>query len=327
MMDMMFYEVFQEEEKVLKRYLPKEIQAGFTAKTIQAEDSKTPPSPLISIRTQSLIPSAWIEKLSGILTRSVGFDHLMDLQKRGSGKLAFGYLPSYCERSVAEHAILVALSLARGLKKQIRHFETFDRDHLTGSECFGRNVLVVGVGRIGSEMVRLAQGLGMQVKGVDLVKKVKTLTYVPLEEGIRFAEMILCALPLTKLTKGMLNEASLKHAKPGTFFVNISRGEISPVADLKRLLDEGILGGIGLDIYEDEKQLAEYLRTKKGALTESGKTILSLKDRDNVILTPHNAFNTEEALERKAKQSIESTATFLKEKSFPYPVPFEEGEG
>ena len=120
----------------------------------------------------------------------------------------------------------------------------------------------------------------------------------------------------------MLNCGLLRKAKRGTIFVNISRGEISPVRDLRKLIDEGVLGGLGLDIYEDEAILAEYLRSgKKGSLKETNQDILSLREKDHVIFTPHNAFNTREALERKAKQSAEAIVHFLKEKTFPTPVP------
>ena len=215
----------------------------------------------------------------------------------------------------------MTLALARKLKKQLRHFTSFDRDGLTGVECLGRTLLIVGVGRIGAEIARLAAGIGMQVKGVDLVKRVDPLEYVTLEEGVRCADTIVCALPLTPLTQGLLNYELLRQARPGALFVNVSRGEISPLKDLKRLLEEQILGGIGLDVHEEEPQLAEALRSGKGGLTRGGHELLSLQGDDRVLFTPHNAFNTQEALERKAKQSAAAVVTFLKQGSFPDPIP------
>ena len=320
-MDAMFYEVFAEEKEALGRYLPKNLLAGFSSDTVQRDKRKVPPSKLISVRTQSIIPPLWAKNLSGVLARSSGFDHLLSFQRQAGRNTAYGYLPSYCERSVAEHAILMILALARKLKKQLKHFESFQRDDLTGVECFRRHVLVVGVGRIGSEIAHLAHRLGMHVKGVDLVKRLRTLDYVTLERGIRSADIIVCALPLTRLTEGMLNYNLLRKAKKGTLFVNISRGEISPIRDLKRLLDEGTLNGIGLDVFEEESGLAQRLRTGSGVWTESEKEILPLIKDDRVLFTPHNAFNTKEALERKAKQSSEAIVTFLKQGSFPHPVP------
>ena len=316
----MFYEVFAEEREALKRYLPKSLSIRFSQNTIQRDKQKTPPSRLISIRTQSIIPTLWAKNLSGVLARSSGFDHLLAFRHQTGNSIACGYLPSYCERSVAEHTILMMLALARKFKKQLKHFDSFQRDDLTGVECFGRHILVVGVGRIGSEIIHLAQGLGMRVKGVDLVKRLRTLDYVTLERGIHSTDVIVCALPLTRLTEGMLNYNLLRKAKKGTLFVNISRGEISPIRDLKRLLDEGVLSGIGLDVYEGEDGLAERLQIGRGVLTESEREILCLMKDDRVLFTPHNAFNTKEALERKARQSSEAVMAFLKKGSFPHPV-------
>jgi D-lactate dehydrogenase len=113
----------------------------------------------------------------------------------------------------------------------------------------------------------------------------------------------------------------LAQAKKGTVFVNISRGEISPSGDLKRLLMERTLGGVALDIYQDEPVLAEFLRKHDGPLTAAGKAIVELKDDERVLFTPHNAFNTREALERKAQQTCQSISQFAKTRRFPHPVP------
>ena len=160
-MDVMFYEVFEEEEKLLRRYLPRRIKAGFTRKTIQGKGSRRAPASLISIRTQSVIPPAWAKSLLGILTRSTGYDHLREYRIRHAPQMSCGYLPLYCARSVAEHAILVMMALLRRLKKQMKQFNRFHRDGLTGGECLGRCLLVIGVGHIGQEVVKLARGVGM----------------------------------------------------------------------------------------------------------------------------------------------------------------------
>lgn len=320
-LDVMFYEVFEEEEKTLRRYLPRRIKVGFTRKTIQEKPSKRAPASLISIRTQSVIPIAWAKSLSGILTRSTGYDHLRDYQDRSSRKVLCGYLPLYCARSVAEHAILVMMALLRHLKKQMIQFKRFHRDGLTGNECLNRCLLVVGVGHIGQEVVKLAKGIGMRVLGLDLVKRMPDLKYVTLKEGLRRADVVICALPLTELTRGMLGHSRLRTARNGLIFVNVGRGEVAPAEDLKRLLKKGVLGGIGLDVFEDEPDLADALRSGKRTLNKKGKILLSLKDHDQVILTPHNAFNTAEALERKAAQTCDSIFQFLTRGKFPRIVP------
>ena len=152
-MDVMFYEVFAEEEAALRRYLPATVTAGFSRQTIQMEPGTAPPAAVISMRTQSVIPAPWIDQLQGILTRSTEFDHLQAVRRQSNGRLPCGYLPDYCARAVAEHAFLAMMALARRLKSQLRAFTTFTRDGLTGWECAGRTLLIVGVGRIGTQVI------------------------------------------------------------------------------------------------------------------------------------------------------------------------------
>jgi D-lactate dehydrogenase len=321
-MDVMFYEIFKEEEKALKLFLPPTVRAGFSAKAIQECAAKPkPPATLISVRTQSIIPGEWAPKLQGILTRSTGYDHILSYRKQTNTYILAGHLPHYCSRAVAEHGILAMLALLRKLKIQIKHFDAFDRSGLTGSECFKKSMLVIGVGRIGSQVVDMARGLRMNVRGVDPEHKINDLDYVKLSDGVSWADVIVCAAPLTDETRGMLNYDVLKDTRPGAVLINVSRGEISPIKDLNRLLSEKILGGIGLDVYEHEGLLAASLRSGERGANESIRRIQELKDRPNVLFTPHNAFNAQEALERKAEQSIESVTLFLEKKTFPYPVP------
>jgi D-lactate dehydrogenase len=320
MIDAMCYEVFAEEEEVLRRLLPAHVHAQYTSDTIQVTQDTTPPARLITTRTQSVVPRGWLPHLEGILTRSSGYDHLLGLRD-DAPQMPYGYLPLYCARAVAEQAILLYLALARKLSQQLSQFTTFSRDGITGGECLGRDALVVGVGPIGTELVHLAQGMGMRVRGVDLVPQLQDLEYVTLADGLSQADVIFCALPLTEITHGMLNWERLRHVKSGAIFINISRGEIAPIHDLQRLLQEEILSGIGLDVYEEESTLAEELRAGRGQQTALSQAVLMLQQDPRVLCTPHNAFNTREALQRKAQQSSEAITTFLTTGVFPHPLP------
>lgn len=294
-MHVWFYEAFEEEVEALRRYLPGDIEAGFTWKTIQESGEIAPPARLISIRTQSAIPVSWHGQLDGLLARTTGWDHLVGLPFR------CGYLPLYCNRAVAEQAMLLWMALLRRLPQQMAQFPRFHRDGLTGGECAGKHLLVVGAGHVGSEVVKIGRGLEMNVRRVDIIPE---RADVSIEEGLPWADIVVCSMNLTPHNRGYFNYARLKQARRGVIFVNVARGEMSPTADLVRLLDEGHLGGVGLDVYEDEGRLATALR--------SGKGDFPLLGRPNVILTPHNAFNTREAVERKARQSVEQVQTFLK---------------
>jgi D-lactate dehydrogenase len=303
-MDIHFYEAFEEETAALRRFLPAQVRAGFTWKTIQEAGDIEPPAPLISIRTQSIIAVAWVGKVKGIVSRTTGFDHLV------GQRIPCGYLPHYCSRAVAEQAILLVMALLRKLPQQVAQFPKFQRDGLTGSECAGKKLLVVGVGNIGSEVVKIGQALGMDVRRVDIIAD-RADTFI--DEGLPWADIIVCAMNLTAENVGYFNYVTLKRAKRGVILVNIARGELSPTADLVRLLDEQHLGGVALDVFEDEPRLATALRAGQGTFPLLG--------RPNVILTPHNAFNTAEAVERKAEQTVRQIEHFRAHGKFLWPIP------
>jgi len=306
-MNVQFYEAFEEEIGALQRHLPATVPARFTFKTIQEAGHVEPPAELISIRTQSVIPPSWAGKVRGIVSRTAGYDHLV------GQRIPCGYLPLYCSRAVAEQAIMLVLALLRKLPAQIAQFPTFQRDGLTGSECAGKKLLVVGVGNIGAEIVRIGQALGMQVHGVDIVEKHAHISYVKPDEGLAWADIIVCAMNLTKENVSYFGYETLKRARRGVVFVNIARGEFTPAQDMVLLLDEGRLGGLALDVYDDESTLATALR--------AGKSGFPLLGRPNVILTPHNAFNTVEAVDRKARQTVQQIEHFAAHNWFLWPVP------
>ena len=320
-MEVFFFEAFEEEAEAFKQNLPNQIKAGFAWETIQEYSVQDPPAPLISIRTQSKIPIEWASELSGILSRSTGYDHIQIYLQNCHGHVHCGYLPLYCNRAVAEQSMLMWMSLLRKLPQQLDKFSHFNRDGLMGQECESKTLLVVGVGNIGYEIVKIGQGLGMNVLGVDIVQRHDSVTYVPIEEGIGKADVIVCAMNLTSENRGYFNYRLLKRAKPGIVFVNVARGELSPSADLLCLLDEDHLGGVGLDVYNEESELAVSLRTSSSSNNEEVQAALSLTQRSNVILTPHNAFNTQEAVERKVVQSIQQITHFFKSGQFLWPVP------
>jgi D-lactate dehydrogenase len=302
MFDVYFYEAFSEEAESLQRHLPATVKAGFTWKTIQETGDASPPSRLISIRTQSRIPESWT--LDGIVSRTTGYDHLI------GQKTPCSHLPLYCNRAVAEQAMLLWMALLRKLPQQIAQFPRFHRDGLTGMECAGKNLLVVGVGHIGGEIVKIGRGLGMNVRRVDIIPE---RSDTGIADGLPWADIIVCSMNLTTENAGYFSYDRLKQARPGVIFVNIARGELSPTGDLARLLDEKHLSAVALDVYANESNLAVELR--------AGRGVFPLAGRANVICTPHNAFNTQEAVERKSEQTAQQVVHFLKDGTFLWPVP------
>ncbi|MGE0267820.1 MAG: NAD(P)-dependent oxidoreductase [Candidatus Omnitrophota bacterium] len=319
MYDIVFYEAFHEEQKALKERLPESLNALYFPETIQESLENIPSGRVLCIRTQSIIPKECYGRIEAVLTRSQGYDHLIRMFKMISKPPKLGFLGAYCSRAVAEHAILSMFVLAKKLKRQIKHFATFNRDGLTGIEFFGRKVLVAGVGEIGSQIIDLTKALNMEVRGIDIFPKRGDINYVSLIEGMQWAEIIFCALPLTDETRGYFNYEVLKDVKKGVIFINISRGEISPFEDLVKLLNENILAGVSLDVYQDENVLAEDLRGG-GSGRGYAKKVIDFSNRENVLCTPHNAFNTEEAIFQKARITIDSLECFFNTGNFPHPI-------
>ena len=316
MIDVYFYEAFEEEASSLKSVIENRFTFDITDKTIQESGHKNPKARLISIRTQSIIPSEWANQLDGILSRSTGYDHLkkhLDLIRK---PLVCGYLEEYATHAVAEHAILLTMALLRRLPQQISQFKQFDRDGLTGIESTGKRLLIVGVGRIGGEIVKIATALGMTVRGVDIVRRHSNVFYVTIEEGIPWADCVICAMNLNSENHGYFSYNLMKKAQPGVVFVNIARGEHAPLLDLQRLIDEGHIGGIGLDVFEDEPNIATAIRTETTGLHPLAQSLEKLMKDPRVLLTPNNAFNTREAVQRKSEFSINEILYFLKTKDF-----------
>jgi D-lactate dehydrogenase len=318
-----FYETFEEERQAIQKYLPNHITAGFTDKTVHESSHSIPPSAIISVRTQSHIPASWAPNLTAILTRSAGYNHLIAYNKKISSKLKYGYLPLYCSRAVAEQAMMLWMALLRKLPVQTQQFHQFNRDGLTGYECAEKNLLVVGVGNIGYEIVKIGRGLAMQVNAVELVEKYKDVHYLSLEKGLANADIIVAAMNLTDENRGYFNMELFKKVKPGAVFINIARGELSPLADLKEALNKGLLSGVALDVFADEGVLGANLRGAENFHYQDYEILQNLKKRSNVILTPHNAFNTAESVQRKSKQSIEQIDALISNGEFLWPAPVE----
>jgi D-lactate dehydrogenase len=264
----------------------------------------------------------WASHITGILTRSTGYDHVTTYLTTSGALVRAGYLPLYCSRAVAEQALLLWLGLMRKIKTQMAHLTCFDRDGLTGMECSGKTLLVVGVGNIGSEICRIGEALGMKVLGVDIVRRHPCIRYVSIEDAITKADVICCAMNLTEKNHGYFTYDLLTKARRGAIFVNIARGELAPAVDLLRLLEEGHLGGVGLDVYENEGEIAVALRSGPPAKDAAVRSVLALSRHADAVLTPHNAFNTTESVERKAHMSIQQIEHFLKHGDFIWKVPF-----
>lgn len=322
MPDVYFYEAFEEEAAALRRLLPADVTAEYTGATIQESGHAAPLARIISIRTQSQLPSPWAPQLDAILSRSTGYDHLAAYAAVETPP-ALGYLPLYCHRAVAEQAMLVWMALLRRLPRQLEQFRTFHRDGITGGECAGRTLVVVGVGHIGHEVCTIGGALGMRVLGVDIDPRHADVEYTDIASALPQADVLVSAMNLNRDNAGYFDAAKWRQIKPGAVFVNVSRGELSPSTALLAALEARQLSGVGLDVYDHEAKLAVALRSGTPTADVDVAATLALADRDDCILTPHNAFNTLEAVQRKSEHSVRQILAFRTGGKFLWPAPVE----
>ncbi|MGD9634590.1 MAG: NAD(P)-dependent oxidoreductase [Pirellulales bacterium] len=321
MADVWFYEAFQEEAHELRTLLPANISADYTPATIQESGHRTLPARLISIRTQSQIPLDWAPQLDAILSRSTGYDHLRTYAAATGAKLGLGYLPLYCHRAVAEQAMLLWMALLRRLPLQVEQFRTFHRDGISGRECAGRTLVVVGVGHIGYEVCSIGRALGMRVLGVDINPIHDDVEYVDIVAALPQADVLVCAMDLNQSNHGYFDQSRWQQVQRGAVFVNVSRGELSPSSGLLAALESGQLAGVGLDVFDHEATLATSLRSGTPTADTEVASALALAKRHDCILTPHNAFNTVEAVHRKSEHSVEQIVAWRNVGMFLWPVP------
>ena len=181
--------------------------------------------------------------------------------------------------------------------------------------------MVVGVGNIGHEVCQIGQALGMRVLGVDVDPRHADVEYTDIATALPQADVLVAAMDLNRATLGYFDAAKWRRIKPGAVFVNVSRGELSPSTTLLAALEAGQLAGVGLDVFDHEAQLATSLRTDTPTSDLEIAATLALADRDDCLLTPHNAFNTAEAVHRKSEHSVEQIVAFRESGKFLWPVP------
>ena len=233
-------------------------------------------------------------------------------------------VPAYGENTVAEHTFALILGLSRKLVDCVERTRkgSFELKSLRGFDLQGKTIGVVGCGNIGRHIVRMACGFEMKILVFDLHKEMKFakkmgLKYVGLDKLLRESDIITLHIPLNKHTFHLINREKIALMKKGALLINTSRGGIIDTDALVKGLRSGKLGGAGLDVLEEECEMAEEreLLTKGFAQKCDLKTIVEnhiLLEMPNVIITPHNAFNTKEALMRILEVTIESVKGFKK---------------
>jgi len=263
--------------------------------------------------------------LGCVATRSTGFDHI-DLAACAKRGIVVCNVPHYGENTVAEHTFALILSLSRNLHKAAMRTAAgnFSLEGLQGFDLKGKTLGVIGAGSIGLHVIRIARAFGMRVLACDkvqnaLLAEVLDFTYTPLEELLPQVDIVTLHAPALPSTHHLIDRERLGMMKRGALLINTARGSLVDTGALLEALDDGILAGAGLDVLEGEELISEEhdLLSGRGraATEEQLRTLLRnnlLLRRPDVIITPHSAFYSREALLRILDTTVANIGAYLR---------------
>jgi D-lactate dehydrogenase len=265
---------------------------------------------IIGVFVESKVNEAVIASfpnLKLIATLTTGFDHI-DLKAAAARGIEVCSVPAYGENTVAEFAFALILGLSRKLcesRERIRDERLFTNDGLQGFDLSKKTIGVIGTGRIGKYAVRMAKGFDMDVVAYDVFHddafaSQMGFPYVSLEDLLSRSDVITIHCPYLPSTRHLINRDNINKIKQGAYLINTARGAIVETAALIEALKTGRLGGAGIDVLEEEDVM------KKGDMDP----VQELVSMPNVIVTPHNAFNTREAFRRILDTTVENIVGF-----------------
>jgi D-lactate dehydrogenase len=322
-MKIVFFEVEEWERDVLAQKFP---DATFVEGPLTPETASAfPDAEIVSVFVYSTVSKEAIDALPAlkfVTTRSTGFDHVDVAYCRSKG-IPVATVPEYGSNTVAEHTFALILSLTRKIYQSVNQAKTLNFEHpeIRGIDLFGKTIGIIGLGKIGSNVVRIAKGFGMNVivtnrsQDASLAARLE-FRYEPLETLLRQSDIVSLHLPYLPATHHTINMENIKLMKKGSYLVNTARGGLIDTEAIVVGLNEGILEGVGLDVLEEEKELSE----ETAILTQSWKKDVNLKNlvfnhmlmnHPKVLITPHNAFNSIEALMRIIETTEQNIGAYV----------------
>jgi D-lactate dehydrogenase len=242
-----------------------------------------------------------------ISTRSTGTDHI-DIPEAGRLGLKVANIPAYSPESVAEHTLAMILSLSRNFVpayNQVRGYD-FTVNNLVGSTIKGKTIGIVGLGKTGKAVAKVLSALGARII-VNDIEDVSDycLTYgarqVSFDTILKESDIITFHVPLTESTRHMVNEQTISKMKDGVMLINVSRGAVFNSKDVFDSLEAEKISKLGMDVYEFEHNVFFFDHSKNPIHDPLLKALIQ---HSRVLLTPHMAFLTEEALQVIAEKTI-----------------------
>ncbi|MGI4788330.1 MAG: hydroxyacid dehydrogenase [Janthinobacterium lividum] len=312
-MSIYFFETTHFEQQYLRKHLHNET-LHFSGEPLTSADQAGKigtDAEIVSIFVHSKLGADVLDTLPAlkmIATRSTGFDHI-NLPCAESREIPVCNVPVYGENTVAEHTFALILALSRNLHKAyVRTVAgNFSLDGLQGFDLKGKTLGVVGVGHIGEYVMKIAKGFGMHLLAYDPVMDMTKadhfdFTYTSLNDLLSRSDIVTLHAPASAGTRHLIGAHNIGQFKRGALLINTARGELVDTEAMICALDDGILSGAGLDVLEGEEVFSEekQLLLNPKASEESLKQALrnrSLLQRPDMVITPHIAFDSVEAVE------------------------------
>lgn len=325
-----FFEITPWEKTVVKRFLKGNYVLEFHKEKLSEENaSLIKDADVVSVFIYSKVTEAVMEKakkLQLITTRSTGFNHI-NLKAAQKRNISVCNVPYYGENTVAEHTFALILALSRNLHKAYSRtiVGNFSIDGLRGFDLKGKTIGIVGAGSIGVHVIKMAQGFGMKVIAYDakknhILEEMLDFTYVTLEELLSRSDIISMHCPYNEHTRYMINMQNIGLIKKGALFINTARSGLIEPSALYHAIDSGIFSGAGLDVFEGEELMNEENQMlSKNVSIEHLEAIMKrniLLRRENVIITPHMAFDSVEAIERILETTANNITQYYKGENF-----------
>jgi D-lactate dehydrogenase len=261
--------------------------------------------------------------LKFIATMSTGYDHI-DLEECKNRNISVCNVPSYGENTVAEHVFGLILNLSRNIYKayQVTSKGKFSYEGLMGFDLKNKTLGILGTGKIGQNVIKIAKGFNMYVIAFDpypnlLLEKSLDFKYVSYDELMTQSDIVSIHVPLNSHTYHLINRDSIQKMKTGAMIINTARGPIVDTNALLEALNNGKLGGAGLDVLEGEMLMKEekaIVSSNSNIARDQMATLLqdyALMRMHNVIVTPHLAFYSREAVTRILDSTLENIYDYI----------------
>jgi D-lactate dehydrogenase len=320
-----FFEVDQYEQELFREKLGGEGELVFYPHRLTHDniDEAKPADYIVSFIYSDLSDRILdqLPNLKGIATMSVGTDHI-GLEETTRRSIPVCNVPAYGPNTVAEHAAALLLTLSRRIVESVDRTRegVYEYTGLTGWDLKGKTIGIVGTGKIGAHVARIANGFEMKIIAYDphpnteLTEKYG-VEFMEMPQLLHRSDVVTLHVPLTAETKHMIGQEQFSQMKPGMVLINTARGALVDPNALLDALEKGVISQAGIDVLEDEGILKEEKEFFSSYFKlQDYQTALAnhaLMRHPKVIVTPHNAFNSKEALQNITQTTVDNIKGML----------------